>query len=696
MLAGVVLVYFPKPNADGRRLLHGMDHTLLHIRRITFAQESLRGPSHELPGWYPRELLGTPFWSNVSNFPFIPTRLIFFFTSDPLGLYTRSVLTSALLAAMFTYLYCRRIGLGYIGAATAGWTFACCGFYASRVLAGALGLLEAYPALPALMWLTEGALQSAQARSRWFGAWLAGMGLGCAAFSLAGHPQLSIYALGVSVLYVIIRPIRPENVMTLASMTLGVGCAAFALWPMWLLVRRSTRVLPLALAANDVAMPHWRIGALWFPWQDGWPENLARLPNTPLRYPSAPHFWDTVCYIGWMPWIGLVVLLVMSWGRRRLAQRPWTFWLVIALAAALLATPEAQRLFALVPGTFLRSPSRLYYIVSFVLAIVLGLFIDAALRSKVPKRAVVVLSVALLILIHGFDLYRHARAFVGAAVGPPQDAPEFERFVRQQLGDGRSAMDSNVNSSLNRRFDDVGWYDSIMLARPYRAIAAMTGAPAESNAQAVDGSTLSPRTLRATGVRLVIGTTTRNDLRAVPGTENAPLRYYYVDDSAPRALFYPLDRVEFLDGQAILQHLQQPDTDLTVTLMLPLEFRVDLPVREQDSELLPVDYDRPTSDMITLRTHSPRDGYVRVLESYDDGWRATVNGEPVKILPANHAFMAVAVPAGTHEILLGFATPGQRTGIVLSICSLVALVALSLSARRIIAVRGRNTPLPAT
>lgn len=124
MLAGVMIVYFPKTTEDGRRLLHGMDHILLHLRRITFAQDSLRGPRHELPGWYPRELLGTPFWSNVSNFPFIPTRLIFFFTSDPLGLYTRSVLTSALLAAIFTYLYCRRIGVGCIGTAAAGWTFA--------------------------------------------------------------------------------------------------------------------------------------------------------------------------------------------------------------------------------------------------------------------------------------------------------------------------------------------------------------------------------------------------------------------------------------------------------------------------------------------------------------------------------------------------------------------------------------------
>src|SRR5688572_11611869 len=74
MILGVLAIYCP-PSLflESHTRLHGSDYNYLHLRRIRFAQEALfeRG---ELPGWYPHELMGTPFWSNVQNFPFIPTR----------------------------------------------------------------------------------------------------------------------------------------------------------------------------------------------------------------------------------------------------------------------------------------------------------------------------------------------------------------------------------------------------------------------------------------------------------------------------------------------------------------------------------------------------------------------------------------------------------------------------------------------
>ena len=116
------------------------------------------GPTHYLPAWYPRELGGTPFRANIQSFPFIPTRfpLLLF---EPHQAYLVGVEISALLAAVFTYLYCRRVGIGRIAAAVGGWTFACSGYFASRTMVGHLPLLEAYPSLPLLLWLTEVHLQ---------------------------------------------------------------------------------------------------------------------------------------------------------------------------------------------------------------------------------------------------------------------------------------------------------------------------------------------------------------------------------------------------------------------------------------------------------------------------------------------------------------------------------------------------------
>src|SRR6266852_1459501 len=107
MFAGIVAVYWQTVPPGMQRL--AFDYYQLHKFRMQYAHESLLGPNHTLPGWFSRELLGTPFWSNVQSFPFIPTRLLLLMF-DPDWTYTWPIamLTGACLAALFTYFYCRK------------------------------------------------------------------------------------------------------------------------------------------------------------------------------------------------------------------------------------------------------------------------------------------------------------------------------------------------------------------------------------------------------------------------------------------------------------------------------------------------------------------------------------------------------------------------------------------------------------
>jgi len=75
MWVAVLAVYVPVRQHPDDNAMVGADYARLHLRRVRFAQEALFGPHPHLPAWYPRELMGTPFWSNVQNFPFLPTRL---------------------------------------------------------------------------------------------------------------------------------------------------------------------------------------------------------------------------------------------------------------------------------------------------------------------------------------------------------------------------------------------------------------------------------------------------------------------------------------------------------------------------------------------------------------------------------------------------------------------------------------------
>lgn len=88
---------------------------------------------------------------------------------------------------------------------------------------------------------------------------------------------------------------------------------------------------------------------------------------------------------------------------------------------------------------------------------------------------------------------------------------------------------------------------------------------------------------------------------------------------------------------------------------------------------------------------APANHMVFFSVPYEDGWRATVNGEPAEILKTNIGFMSVQVPEG-EEIRINFtySTPGMSMGILISVLSLFALAAYIYLAR--ILVKSKKTP----
>lgn len=61
-----------------------------------------------------------------------------------------------------------------------------------------------------------------------------------------------------------------------------------------------------------------------------------------------------------------------------------------------------------------------------------------------------------------------------------------------------------------------------------------------------------------------------------------------------------------------------------------------------------------------------RENLVFYSVPYEDGWTATVNGEPAEIVKANVGFMAVVAPAGDNEIVFSYYTPGLNAGIIIT------------------------------
>lgn len=83
------------------------------------------------------------------------------------------------------------------------------------------------------------------------------------------------------------------------------------------------------------------------------------------------------------------------------------------------------------------------------------------------------------------------------------------------------------------------------------------------------------------------------------------------------------------------------------------------------------------TDTLTAEVTSSGDGYLVLADAIQHGWRVTVDGRSATLLPADHAFGAVAVPAGTHTVEFRYAGPYGSLGLWVSIAALVALLALA-------------------
>jgi hypothetical protein len=628
MLLGVVVVYWVPGFTSGSRL-RGTDVPTLHERRIRYAQESLFGPSRQLPGWFSREQFGTPFWANIQNFPWIPTRLVLL-GLKPTDVFTAAVLLAGVLSAACTFLYARRLGMHPVGAAAAGWTFVCCGYFASRVRAGHLGILEAYWGLPLLLWLIERHIDPGGRGSRRWS--LLAIGLVTASLSLAGHPQLPIYILLAACGYAMFRSWGQHAVRIIAAVFAGGLISGFVAWPMLLLIRRSSRVLALDTATSHIPLPYGRLRAFLFPWSDGSPPGIKHPTSGTFRNnPNIAYFWDGVCYVGWLPWVALLLLIALVIARRVRMSRSTIAIALIGVCGIALALPFWQQLLDQIPGTFLRSPARLLYFTSFALAMALGAAVHVAL-TRAPAGWVVPAIVAGL-FAHAVDLTIHARAFVMPAQPATHFDPEDERRLREIIGDGRAGFDWEMIASINRTIDDVGFYDAISLAHTYRRLMALSGQPPGTNVEDFDARRLPPPALRELGVRLVATRHPRSDLERVQ--VSAPVHVYRVPDARPRASL-------------------------------------------ADADAGTVSYHRPSSDLIELTIDTTRPTWVLVLEAFDPGWHASVDGKAIPVRLADHMFMSVEVRTGQQVLRLAYRTPGSTTGFVLSAAGALALAGLVL------------------
>jgi hypothetical protein len=97
-----------------------------------------------------------------------------------------------------------------------------------------------------------------------------------------------------------------------------------------------------------------------------------------------------------------------------------------------------------------------------------------------------------------------------------------------------------------------------------------------------------------------------------------------------------------------------------------------------------VTFTRDTPSGLAFAVDADGDGYLVVADALQQGWVAEVDGERADVVDADHAGVAVHVPAGRHAVTLRYSPPGQRAGLGISATSVVALVVAWLWGERLL------------
>ena len=89
-----------------------------------------------------------------------------------------------------------------------------------------------------------------------------------------------------------------------------------------------------------------------------------------------------------------------------------------------------------------------------------------------------------------------------------------------------------------------------------------------------------------------------------------------------------------------------------------------------------------SEDHIKGEITAEKDGVMFTTISWEPGWTIKVDGEKVEPVKVCDALIGVELTAGTHEIEMSFFPAGLSTGIILSLCGVIAIIIIAVTEKK--------------
>ena len=723
----VVLGYFYVPLTTGTFYFRDL-YRLFYPKRVLLAAAIRSG---QIPLWDPTTHGGVPFLALPSNIAFHPSNVLYAFL-PVLFAFNLVLVLHVLFCAIAAYWSARVLGLSTAAAFAAGIAFAFCGYTLST--ANLMPLLFALPWVPLTLGLTHRALRDS--RSLLPAAIAAAMPLYCAAAELTAmlFATLGIWLLTqrayarrtaiAALLFVVAGGVGLSLMQTLpatsvVSQSLRAQGRSYASFTDWSVApqRLPELVVPRFLGDTDSLREERR-----------WGRTVEYLgyPYIISIYLGAPLLLLAICGVRRQPALATIAAaaLLLSLGRNLPGFRliydyvPFVsifrypvkaqlaallpFAILAACGIDVLAASAAARKRATIAALGLSLAGGVVGALIFVNAgfaesfaaalsferlgpegqsLLAGSFAHAAVAAAAFGAAVMSGRQAGVAAVVAIDLLVAGRAVNDFAPRTIYQPSELVSAARTLVGDGRfhSAARPLLVQAPN---DDLMWLARWQIESLNSYQSALFGIPAVYHDD-YDG--LAPARMSRLGERIGRVPWDRKKLLfdranvrafltperlaapqvAAMATPGEPLRLYAHPTGLP-ARFVSSTVTASGERDAARRLLGERDLSRVVV--------EEQPRTVGNCGMAPVALREQTLQSRRYEVHAPCDGYVVIGENHYDGWSAKVDGTPAKLVRADFAFTAVAVPRGRHLVELRYFPPRLYAGALGVLATAILLV----------------------
>lgn len=175
----------------------------------------------------------------------------------------------------------------------------------------------------------------------------------------------------------------------------------------------------------------------------------------------------------------------------------------------------------------------------------------------------------------------------------------------------------------------------------------------------------SPGLTNASGLAAFLGITHTT----APGTF-----YEWIEVSRRGKLVAGGQQPVFLPAVGTLPVLGAADFAPAEVVLLPKEAETEATAKEKAA--MKIAQEKYSPHRVEFEVAADRPGWVTIAQAFYPAWRARVDGRPVKLWRANHAFQALEVPAGSHRVEVQYVDRRFQIGLGISLVTLLLWLGL--------------------